>query len=448
MTSKIRTRPEEWACTKFCRIDLEEDSAKEFLLWLCELTHEQVTARLEARRKDEPVWYDPVESLWGFDAPRQRMAKLLWRLLHDNAGEEEFRKRFCFPSFDCPQSAERLQPIQQRLKWVMDGLFSRQDQDRELGQTDWGERWWLPAEQAGFVRDQLKLTHVDLIERASDYDDAVAYSLNLAIRHQVQAIEVPSNDLARVYIGTHRGPNDRTFVWVQDEAGRKFPLRHGLQAYLEAEGTGYSWGYGGHGPGELAQCVLADALDGDLVMAAELDDAFFEQFTLTYPQDEDFRLGRTTVMNWLQKVGEKSRWESRRADVAARRSQYAPLVAAQRDLLVRLRNLDDLRSQRFDIVPTTFEAALYLDLMRMLESSDYALKCSFCGLPISTDNSGRSNRQRARARKGQPIYHDECLKEHGRTRKLINWRRCSGSKTFREKEKKRAREYRQLTRST
>jgi hypothetical protein len=448
MNYKIRTRPEEWACTKFCRIDLSEDSVKEFLLWLCDSTHEQLTARLDAESKGEPVWYDPVESLWGFDAPRQRVAKLLWQLLHNNASDEEFDHRFCFPSFDCPNSVEVLQPIQQRLKSVMDGLFSRQEEDRELGQTDWGERWWLPAEQATFVRDQLKMTHVGLIERASDYDDAVAFSLNVAIRNQVQAIEVPSNDAGRVYIGTHRGPHNRTFVWVQDEGGRKYPLKHGIRAYLEAEGTGYSWGYGGHGPGELAHCILADALDGDLVMASELEDAFFEEFTLTYPQDEDFRLAHTTVMNWLQKIGAKAKWECRRPEVAARRSEYAPLVAARRDLLVRLRNLDDLRSQRFDIVPTTFEAALYLDLMRMLESSDYALKCSSCGLPIPSDNSGRSNRQRARAQKGQPIYHPECFEEHGRTRKLIDWRRRSRSKAFRDKEKKRAREYRQLPTTT
>jgi len=447
MRYKIRTRPEEWACTKFCRISLSENAVKEFLLWLCDSSHEQINARLEAERKGEPVWYDPVESLWGFDAPRHRMAKRLWQLLHNNASDEEFQKRFCFPSFDCPNSAEVLHPIQKQLKWVMEGLFIRQEEDRELGQTDWGESWWLPTEHASFVRDQLKRTHVDLIEQTSDYDDAVARSLSAAIRFQVQAIEVPSDDSGRIYTGTHRDPRHSTFVWVQDEDGRKYPLKHGLGAFLEAEGTGYSWGYSGHGPGELAHCILADALDGDLVMAAELEDAFFEEFTLTYPQHEDFRLARTTVMNWLQKIGAKTKWESRRADMAARRAEYAPLVAARRDLLVRLRNLDELRCQRFDIVPTTFEASLYLDLMRMLESSDYALKCSSCGLPIPSDDSGRSNRQRARAKKGQPIYHQECLEEQGRKRKMIDWRRRSQSKTFREKEKKRAQEYRQETKT-
>ncbi len=417
---------------------------KEFVLWLCDFTREQINSRLDAQQRGEPVWCDPIESLWGFDAPRQRTAKLLWQMLH-NASEEDFNQRFCFTYFSCPNTAAVLQPIQQRLRWVMEGMFGRQEEDRALGQTDWGERWWLPADQAMFVRDQLKMTHVALMERASDYDDSVALSLNAEIRFNVQAIEIPSNDPGRVYVGTQRGTHDRTFVWVQDMDGNRYPLRHGLRAYLEADGTGYSWGYGGHGPGELAHCILADALDGDLGLASKLEDAFFENFTLTYPQNEEFRLARTTVMNWLQAVGAKATWESRRADVAARRTKYAPLVAERRDLLIRLRNLNDLRTQRFDVVPATFEAALYLDLMRMLESSDYALKCSSCGLPISSDSSARSNRQRARAKKGQPIYHRDCFEEYSRVRKRIDWRRRSRSKSFREKETTRARIYRAET---
>jgi hypothetical protein len=76
-----------------------------------------------------------------------------------------------------------------------------------------------------------------------------------------------------------------------------------------------------------------------------------------------------------------------------------------------------LRSQRFDIVPETFEAALYLDLMRMLERGCVALRCSACGLPIPYDHSGRANKQRARSQKGQPIYHPDCFAEYARERK-------------------------------
>jgi hypothetical protein len=36
-----------------------------------------------------------------------------------------------------------------------------------------------------------------------------------------------------------------------------------------------------HGPCELTHCILADALDGDLVITAEIERQFFEEFTLT-----------------------------------------------------------------------------------------------------------------------------------------------------------------------
>src|ERR1700730_14181107 len=233
MEYKIRTHHEEWACTRFCRIELSDDSVKNFLLWLCNHSKEQIDERMEARKRGETSWYDPVEGIWGWDAPRQRMAKLLLPGLHHNASNEEFHKRFFFRGWEGRDSAPLLGPIQQRLKWVMDGLFSRQEEDRELGQGNWGEYWWLPEEQAQFVRSQLQQTHVDLIEQSSEYDDAIAYSLCASICHQVQAIVVPCNDPARVYVGTHRGPNGRTFVWVQNESGHKFPLKHGARAYLE-----------------------------------------------------------------------------------------------------------------------------------------------------------------------------------------------------------------------
>src|SRR5262249_53326492 len=104
-----------------------------------------------------------------------------------------------------------------------------------------------------------------------------------------------------------------------------------------------------------------------------------------------------------------------------------------------------LRSQRFDIVPETFESALYLDLMRMLERGGAALRCTGCGLPISYDHSGRANKQRARSKKGLPIYHPECFAESSRNRKKAYWQRRAKSPRFRAQERKRAREYRKLS---
>jgi hypothetical protein len=445
MESQIRIHPQEWACTKFCRIGLDDDSVENFILWLCDRSIDQIDERISARNQDKEPVFDPVESTWGWDAPRHRIAKLLWKGLHGNASDEEFENRFSFPTpLHVKGCANFLTPIQERLTWVMEGFFSRQSQDSELGQGDWGEYWWLPEKQADFVRTQLRRTCADLIERSSDYDDALAYGLSFFVRDVVQAIAVPCLDPVRVYVGTRRGPHLRVFVSVQSENGRQHPLKHGKRAYLEADGTGFEWGYPGHGPMELAHCILVDALDGDIGLAEELENRFFEEFTQTYPRDEDLRISRKTVLKWLENNGAKAKWEERRQSIADRKAKHAAAVADKEYLLAKIRGMGGLRSQRFDVVPTTFEAALYLDLMRMLERSDFALRCSGCGLPIPYDNSGRANRQRARAKKGQPIYHPECFAEYSRTRKKIYWQRHAKSPQFREKQRVRAREYRKL----
>ena len=96
-------------------------------------------------------------------------------------------------------------------------------------------------------------------------------------------------------------------------------------------------------------------------------------------------------------------------------------------------------------MPENFEAALYLDLMRMLDSGAIALRCSGCGMPIPYDHSGRANKQRARSKKGDPIYHPDCFADAARARKKAYWQRRSSSSKFREAEKRRAREYRKLS---
>jgi hypothetical protein len=165
MEYRIRTQPEEWACTKFCRINLDDDSIAEFSLWLCDHSREQTNARLKAGSEDEVVWYDPVETMWTWDAPRHCTAMLLWRAVHGNATAEDFHRRFCFPTpLQTRDCGHIIAPVQERLKWVMEGLFSRKAEDDRLGQSDWGERWWLPEKQSEFVREQLTKTHAALIE--------------------------------------------------------------------------------------------------------------------------------------------------------------------------------------------------------------------------------------------------------------------------------------------
>jgi len=426
---------------------LDDGSIWQFILWLCDHTREQMDESLAAHKSGEPVWYDPVESVWGWDAPRQRMAKLLWQFLCDDSSDEWFRMNFSFNlPFEWPDSVKLLTPIQRQLKWVIEGLVGREEQDRQLGQGDWGEQWWLPPEQSQFVRQQLAGTHAQLIERSSDYEDAVCQGLSYYVRNVVQAIAIPCQDPERVYVGERTGTSRRAFVWIEDTKGNRYPLRHGDQPYLEADGAGFEWGYPGHGPGALTRCILIDALDGDVALGQELDrrsPGFFENFILHHPSDQNLRIARLTVHSWLKEIDKLSLYETRRQPVADRVAAHSAELAEREGLIMRIREVGELRSQRFDVIPKSFESALYLDLMRMLELGGAALRCSHCKLPIPCDSSGRANKQRARSRKGEPIYHPECFAEYTRTRKRLDWQRRSKAPQFRDAERARARAYRE-----
>jgi hypothetical protein len=218
-----------------------------------------------------------------------------------------------------PNSAETLSPIQQRLRSVLDALTSRHKEDDELGQTDWGERWWLPTEQSELVRQQLKHAHVELLERTSDYEDAVRHALSYFVRHTVIGITLPSYDPDRTYLGERRGTHQTPRVWVNESNGQQYPLQHGDRPYPEADATGFEWGYPRHGPGALTRCILIDALDADLAPAEQRDQlrpGFFETFVLHYPRDQTFKLSRRTVHTWLKSIGKLTRYESRRELVA------------------------------------------------------------------------------------------------------------------------------------
>jgi hypothetical protein len=166
---------------------------------------------------------------------------------------------------------------------------------------------------------------------------------------------------------------------------------------------------------------------------------FRAEFVETNPRNEDFRISRLQILKWIQQRGVLDTWKERRSRVTIARRAVSSEVRGALNRLQHIKRAGGLQAQRFDLVPSTFEAALCLDLMQMLESSDYAMQCSRCKLPISHDGSLRSNHQRARAQRGQPVYHEECRLEQARVRKKLYWRRKTSSKEFRESEKQRAR---------
>jgi hypothetical protein len=434
MTNKKINPNLETACTQFARINLDPESVREFIAWLCGMEQMIDTDQVGFGR-------DPVESMWGWNAPRQRMAKLLWQRVHCNKDETFFHRNFSYGSPLRTDRTERiLAPIQKLIRWALEGTFQRQKEDRQIGQGDWGECWWLPIEHTEYVRKHLRNVAAEIVQQPSEYDESLRYYLNALVSRVAKSIEIPCRHENRSYVGIRNSETYICFVNVLGDNGQEFPLKHCTRAYLEAEVTGYEWGYGGGGPYDLAESVLTDALDGDFGLCdQQMIVDFRAEFVETNPRDEDFRISRQRVLKWVRQRGLLADWKTRRQSVAQAKRDVSKKI---KETLVRLRhvkNAGGLLAQRFELVPSTFEAALCLDLARMLESSDYAMQCARCKLPISHDGSARSNHQRARAKRGQPVYHEECRQEQARTRKKLYWRRKAASSEFRESEKQRAR---------
>jgi hypothetical protein len=432
-TPKTITKPET-VCTRFSRINLDPTSVGNFIEWLCGMEPVIDFEQAHANR-------DPVETTWGWNAPRQRTAKLLWQLVIGDSNEELFDQHFFY--HDAVRGKETqaiLAPIQERIRWVLEGAFHRQNDDRQIGQGDWGECWWLPKEQTNYVREQLQNVTADIVEQQSDYDDSLKRYLNALVCYYAKSIEVPCCDRNRSYVGVRNRETDAPFVKVLGEDGKEFPLNQSSRAYLEANGTGFEWGYGGGGPYSLSECLLTDALDGDFGLCERKSVMDFRaEFLETHPRDEDLRISRQQILKWVHDRGLFDTWKERRPAVAKARRGVSKKVTEALQRLRQVERTGGLVTQRFDMVPSTFEAALCLDLMRMFESSDYAMQCARCKLPISHDGSSRANHQRARAKRGQPVYHEECRQEQARLRKKLYWRRKASSKEFRESEKQRAR---------
>lgn len=434
MTKPTTITKPETACTRFARLNLDPASVGDFIDWLCGMEPITNPGQPQASR-------DPIESMWGWNAPSQRMAKLIWQLIHGNPDDAFFHQNFSYGNPIRTNETEAvLVPIQKRIRWVLEGAFHRQNDDRQIGQGDWGECWWLPEEQTAYMRKQLRDVTVEIVQQPSEYDESLRYYLNGLASRVAKSIEVPCREQNRSYVGT-RSPKTRAcFVNVLGADGKEFPLKQCSRAYLEADGAGFEWGYGGGGPYSLAECLLTDALDGDFGFCTQqMFVDFRAEFVETNPRDEDLRISRQQILKWIQQRGLLDAWQERRSGVAQSRRSVSQKIKEALDRLLHIRKAGGLLAQRFDAVPSTFEAALCLDLMRMLESSEYAMQCARCKLPISHDGSSRANHQRARVRRGQPVYHEECRREQARLRKKLYWRRKASSKEFRESERRRAR---------
>jgi hypothetical protein len=82
---------------RFCRIDVANaEAVAGFILWLCYCNRPVDPADDPMRLDTRPDPEKQIEDWWSFDAPRHRMAKLLWQRLQGTRSEEHFQSRFLF----------------------------------------------------------------------------------------------------------------------------------------------------------------------------------------------------------------------------------------------------------------------------------------------------------------------------------------------------------------
>jgi hypothetical protein len=445
MESKVRNNREsatasgrEWPCVKFSRIDVNKpEEVAKLIVWLCGVKEPDAWTN---NSEDLVDAHDLLETLWSWQgAPRKRMAKLCWQLLVKNHSAQYFNQHFTFDlgwlERQVANCAGILSPIQQRLRWVLEGFQERRQKDHFIGQASWGEEWLLPPDQTAFVRKQLRGTRPDLVEESSNYEDALHY-------YSLPFFELACYDSSRVYLGKHL-ENGGAYVWIKDRSGKEYPLNQATFPFHQAPGTGFSWGYFGSGPSALSKSLLADSAAGDLGIAETLKFPFIEEILAKISWNGDLRLSHTRVLQWLQSKNiQRQELEEAEGRVNALKIIHENDLAEHKERLKQIQQMGGLRMQRFDIVPSDFESALYVDLMHMFERAGWVLHCSRCGQPVACERSPRGNRQRARWLAGRPIYHESCFNEHRLERKRSYWAERSKEPSFRASEQHRARERR------
>jgi hypothetical protein len=421
----------EWPCVRFSRTDVSNpQEVAKFIAWLCGFD----------RSVGDDDFTDPeglIEVGWSWrGAPRKRMAKLCWQMLVRNRSEAYFDQYFTYDLVWLErQVADRvgsLAPIRKKLVRVLEGFRQRRQEDAFLGQGSWGEEWFLPPRPAAYVRKQLRRTRPDLIEEASNYEDALHY-------YSLPYYELASNDNGRVYVGEHQREGG-THVWVEDIDGARYPLNQAQFPFRQTPGSGFAWGYGGGGPSALSLSVLADAVGGDLEVAERFRIPFIEEIIGKISWNGNLRLARERVLGWLREHGvneqQLTKAEMRVEEI---KGKLKSQVVEHKERLKKIREMGGLRMQRFDIVPADFEAALYVDLMNMFDRASWVLHCSRCQQPMACDRSPRGNRQRARWLAGRPVYHESCFGEHRRNQKRAYWAQRTKEPRFRISERERGR---------
>jgi hypothetical protein len=370
------------------------------------------------------------------------MAKLLWQSLVGNDAPAYFQQNFTldcrYISSQIAGAINQLVPIQQNLNWILDARMAREQEDASIGQGSWGEDWWLPSDQAAYLRQQIRRARPDLLQENSSYEDCMEYT-------SIPYFELVSQDQARIYVGSI-SERHREYVEIAEVDGIRRPLNYPRYPYSMRPGTGFSWGYSGSGPSSLAISILADAVDGDYEIANRLCHDFVLDVLIGLPQHTTFEIPRSTVLAWLETKGVGRReLQDAKKKVAYLKKIYGPEITDFKAKMASIRERGGLAAQRFDIVPADFECAVYLDLMHNLQRAGWVLRCSHCQQPIACPRTPTGNRQRARWLGGKPVYHEDCFAKHRLKRKRDYWNERMQAATFRNSERTRGRSRRKRT---
>ena len=438
---KSMKKHKEWPSLRFARMSVESvEEVSEFILWLCGWL--PVTDPLTDDHQEPMDPEDLLEHLWGWrGAPKMRMAKLLWQQLVGNNSESYFDQQFSSnPAYLVPQitpSIKQLIPIQQNLRWILEARMEREREDALIGQGSWGEDFWLPRDQAAYLRQQIRRASADLIEENSLYEDSMEYT-------SFPYFQLDSDDADRTYVGTV-DEEFRAFVEIVDSHGNRWPLKFPRSPYKVNPGTAFFWGYGGGGPYNLALAILADAVGGDYELSDKLRSEFLEQVLMKTPQSDRLQISRAEVMAWLEIKGVSAVQLKEAAErVAKLRESNHQQIAEFALRMETIRKKGGLVAQRFDIVPADFECALYLDLMQNLERTGWVLRCSHCKQALPCPRTPTGNRQRARWLAGRPVYHEDCFTKHRLAHKRAYWQKRTETSGFRESERLRAQKRRRV----
>lgn len=102
-------------------------------------------------------------------------------------------------------------------------------------------------------------------------------------------------------MATYEGIKGETLVWTVTKDGERLDPRASQKVRNHSQG-GFSWGYGGSGPAQLALALLLDVgLDEGL--ALELHQQFKQDMIATLDINEGWSLTTFEIEHWVRRQG-------------------------------------------------------------------------------------------------------------------------------------------------